>query len=346
MPVADGRAVGQGSAGVEPDLLEPVVGRRYGGDARLVLDRVEHRGLHVVGEVDLALAQCLGHGVGVLVDPEGQLLDRRLGAEVVGIGLEADELALAALDQHVRARADDRVALGRLVGVRADLLAVDLAPDVLGKDVDRQAQHDRRGLGHGEHQRGVVGGLGLGDVRGVAAVVVLLVLASEDPVEGVGGVTGGQRLPVAPLQARADPVGPGRAVGRLLPGLREVGHRREVLRRARGEARVHQLVHLVRGRDDAGERVHRVDVVGDPDRERHRRWRRDGRGRGRCRLVGGDGGGRCEQGCGGGQHGGGARGDASMVHGIPLRAACGAAPGVADPGTTPGGPDRVRCSEG
>ena len=105
----------------------------------LVLQRLDLEGGDVLDEVDLALDQRLDRRVLGLVDAEDDLVDVRGPAPVVRVGLEAVRRAAGrALDQPERAGADDRLAVDRLGRVGLDLLLVDVLPDVLGDDRDRQ----------------------------------------------------------------------------------------------------------------------------------------------------------------------------------------------------------------
>ena len=175
----------------------------------------ERVGRQALGEVDLALAQGLDHGVFVAEDAEDQLVDLGRAGPVVLVGLEPEELPGLVLDEPERPGSHGLVVVGEGEG----LVGGDVLPDVLGQDRHREAGHDRRRLADREDQGGVVGGLGRGDVGDVAAVVGLLIGAVDDPVEGVRGVLGGERLAVGPTEAGADLVGPRGLVGGLLPRL-------------------------------------------------------------------------------------------------------------------------------
>ena len=269
VPVADRRAVVERGTGVERDLVEAGVGRVPGRDAVDSLEALEDVGAEVVGEVDLATLERLGERVVVLEHPEDDLVDLRLAAVVVGVGLEPEELALLVLGDDVRPGADHAVGAG-LVGELPHLLLVDVLPDVLREDVDVEVQHDRGRLLHREDDGGVVGRLHRRDGRDVVAEVGRLVLAVDHPVERVDHVRRGQRLAVRPLQVRPQVVGPGEAVLGRVPALGQRRLRREVLLAVVGQRLVVHLVHLVGRRHDPRERVERVDVLLDPDRERRR----------------------------------------------------------------------------
>jgi len=201
--------------------------------------------------------------VGVVEDPEDDLVDLGRPAPPGLVGREAHELAGLALLELERARAN-RVLL---VVEGRDLLLVDVLPDVLGQDRHGQPQHGRARLLGGHHQGGVVGRRDALDVGHVVAVVGLLEGALHDPVEGVGGVPGRERLAVGPLHPLADLVGPGQLVVGHLPGLGQPGHGREVLLAVADQVVVHQRPDLVGLGQDPNERVERIDVVDDPDGE-------------------------------------------------------------------------------
>ena len=263
MAVADRLAAVQGGPDVEGQLVEAGVVAGHGGDALGVLEGVERRRVEPVGEVDLALLERLELGVGVVEDPVDDLVDLGRAGPVGLVGRQAHELAGAPLGEHERAGAD-RVLL---VVEGGDFLLVDVLPDVLGQHRHGQPEHGRARLLGGHHQGGVVGGLDGLDVGHVVAVVGLLEGALHDPVEGVGGVLGRQRLAVGPLHALADLVGPGELVVRDLPGLGQPGHGREVLLAVADQLVVHQRPDLVGLGQDPDERVERVDVVDDADGE-------------------------------------------------------------------------------
>ncbi len=265
--VADGLAIRCRGAQVEGELVEAGVVTRVRRDAFLALEGAEDVGGETAREVDLALDQRLTECVGVVVDPEDELVDVGAALEVVVVGHHADELTGAPLDDEERSRADGDLALGRLVGEGLHGLAVDAAPHVLGQDVDREPLHDRRRLLRGHDDRAVVGRGDRRDVADVVAEVALLVAAVEDPLEGVDDVIGRERDPVGPQQVRAQGVGPGLAVGRGLPRLRQARVRREVDRARRQQRGVLQLEDLVGLGEDPGEGIERVDIGKHADGE-------------------------------------------------------------------------------
>ena len=231
--------------------------------------------------VDLALLERLHERLVVGEDPQHQLVDLRRAGPVGLVGGEPVELAGPRLGQLERPAADRRL----VVGERRDRLAVDVLPDVLGKDRHLHPQHAGAGLRGLEDDGVVVGGGDLRDQRDVAAVLPVLGLAVDGPLERVGDVLGREVLPVGPLDALADVERPRLAVRRVLPPLGEPGLRREVLGGVEREGVVHELVGLERRGDHADVRVERVDVLLDAEHERRAGARRRLR-RARARAAG------------------------------------------------------------
>ncbi len=125
--------------GVEGDLVEARGVAVLGDDALAALQRLHLQRGDVLDEVDLALDQGLHHRVLALEDAEDDLVDVRRALPVVGVGLEAVRRAAGrALDEAERTGAHHRLAVRRLVGEALDVLLVDVLPDVLGDDRDRQ----------------------------------------------------------------------------------------------------------------------------------------------------------------------------------------------------------------
>ncbi len=218
--VAEGRAL----VAVERQVVEGLLRARLGGETLFALQRLDLRRRDVDGQVDGAELEVLRQRVLVLVDREDDLVDLGLAAPVVLVGHAADELALLALHDLERARADDR----RLVEVLGGLVVgLELAPDVLGHD------------GHPHREDVGLGPVALDDHRGVVGrgdrldaverreeggeLEVLLVVEAE------GDVLGRERLAVAPHDALADLEGPGEAVLARGPALGEAGLGLEVL---------------------------------------------------------------------------------------------------------------------
>ena len=258
-------------AGVEGDLVEARRVSAGGRDAVLALERLDLERREVVDEVDLALDQRLHRGVRALEDPEGHLVDVRRTVPVVGVGLElVGRAAGGALDQPEGTGADHGLAVRRLGRVALDVLLGDVLPDVLGDDRDRQQRQHGVRLLQGEHDRRGVGSLDRLDALEVRRPGRRLGTAVEDAAVGVGDVGGGQRLAVGPHRVVAHREGPGEAVVGGVPLGGQRGCRRHVLHRVADEVVVGQRPHLERRGLDAQERVERVDLVGQPDDERHR----------------------------------------------------------------------------
>src|SRR3954453_5463060 len=263
--------VGVDGPGVEPDLLEERRDAVVSADAGLVLERLHLERGDALGEVDLALDQGLHHRVGGLVDLVDDLVHVRRAAPVVLVGLElVRRPAGGALDQPERSRADHRLTPGRLGGVRLERLLVDVLPDVLGNDRDRQQGQRGVGLRELEPQVRVFGGGDAVDVAEVARPVVARVPLRDHAVGGVGDVVGRQGHAVGPLHAGADVEGPGLAVVGGLPLGRQVRLRRHVVHRVADHVVVGQRPHLVGVGLEAQERVEGVDVAGEADGEDHR----------------------------------------------------------------------------
>jgi hypothetical protein len=160
VPGADLLAVDGLRAAVEGEVVEAVVVRGPCGDAVGALESREDVGVEVVGEVHLAVLQCLHQGVGVAVQTELDAFDGGGALPVVVVALERVVLPLPRLGQDERTAADTagRIGVG-LVGVLAELLVVDLGPDVLGEDGDREPLHQRGRLLQRHDDGGVVGSL-------------------------------------------------------------------------------------------------------------------------------------------------------------------------------------------
>ena len=126
------------------------------------------------------------------------------------------------------------------------------------------------GFFEGEHDRRGVGRLDRLDALEVRRPGRRLGAAVEDAAVGVGDVGGRQRLSVGPHRVVAHREGPGQAVVGGLPLGGQGRCRRHVRHRVADEVVVGQRPHLERRGLDAEERVERVDLVGQPDDERHR----------------------------------------------------------------------------
>jgi hypothetical protein len=87
--VADGLAVGGRCAHVEGQLIEAGVVTGVRRDALLSLEGGEDIRGETRGEVDLALDEGLAEGVGVVVDPEDELVDLGSAGVVAVVGDEA-----------------------------------------------------------------------------------------------------------------------------------------------------------------------------------------------------------------------------------------------------------------
>ena len=105
----------------------------------------------LVDVVDLAVLERLHHGVVVVVELEDDLVYLGSAPEVVGVGLQARELAFLPLHGLEGTGADHRLVLEALGLVRRNIL-----PDVLGQDVDVRVQHLDRGFLGLEHHRVLV----------------------------------------------------------------------------------------------------------------------------------------------------------------------------------------------
>ena len=261
---------------VERQVVERLLRARLGGETLLALQRLDLRRRDVDGEVDGAELEVLRQRVLVVVHLEDDLVDLGLAAPVVLVGHGADELALLALRDHERARADDR----RLVEVLGGLVVgLELAPDVLGDDGDPHGEDVGLGPVALDDHGGVVG---RGDRLDAVErreeggeLEVLLVVEAE------GDVLGRQRLAVTPHHALADLERPGETVLARGPALREAGLGLEVLVAVVGEEVVGHVVQLVAGLLDADEGVQVVGVGGPADLEHDRVA-----GRRRARVAG------------------------------------------------------------
>ena len=186
---------------------------------------------------------------------------------VVGVRLQPVRRAAGrALHQRERSGPDHRPVLG-LVGVGVRLLLADVLPDVLRHDRDRHQRKRRARLAQAQHHRLRVGRRDLLHVVQVRDPGVGVDPAVEDPLVGEHHVVGGQLLAVVPGDVVAHVEGPGEPVVGRLPVLGQLGHGRQVLHRVADQLVVHQVPHLVRRALDALERVERVDLVEQPDRE-------------------------------------------------------------------------------
>ena len=167
----------------------------------------------VLGAVDEAGLEVLGHRVGAGVVVEVDLVDRRLGPPVVRVLGHLDVAAPLPFLALEGSRTDEGVLHLVLLGV------LDAAPDVLGHDVD--PAHLHVGLGRRAHHvdRVVVDHLRLFDVGRVAGDRGQVFL--DDEVVGEGDVVGGDRLAVLPRHPLADLEGPRQAVVGHRPALGE-----------------------------------------------------------------------------------------------------------------------------
>ena len=169
-----------------------------------------------------SMAAARARGVGD--DPHHDGVEVRLAlVPVVGVLLQADEVALLPLLEDERPRADRRVQ----GGMGGEVLAL---VDVLGQHLrlvraERGQQH-RRGLRQPHHHRAGIGRVDRGDLAegDPAARVELL----PDLLERELDVGRGERLAVVPGHAAPQLEGVGLAVGRDAPGLGQAGARLEI----------------------------------------------------------------------------------------------------------------------
>ncbi len=249
----------QAVAAVDRELVEPALLADDDHDALRGAEALDRVVRNVVRDVDLAALQCGHHRVGVVEDPEDDLVDLWRPAPVARVRLHRPELPALRLLEDERAGADvvDPVVL-------LDLVLVVLLPDVLREDVDVHRRElrvvdlarDLDGARVERLRRDVLDG------RGV--VVPLLVARSVDRVHDV---LRGQRRAVRPLETLAKLVGVGLAVLGSLPRLGEAGDGPEVVRCLVGQGRVLEVPHVVVRDLDADHRVEAVVRLGDPDGE-------------------------------------------------------------------------------
>ena len=259
---------------VEVDVVPVDVVVRDRLESGVTLQAVELRRRHPLRGVHRSRAQVLGHRVRVGVRLEDDLVDlgtapsRHVVAPVVRVAHQLRVVPALVVRHLERPAADDR----RLVGVAAlERRDLDLAPDVLGDDVDDHVQHVRLGRRHGEPHRGVVHRLRVLDVLDRLQVRGQLVV--DDQVVAEGDVGGGERLPVLPLHAGSDVDGPREAVGGDAAVLLRGQLGRELRDRLAVEAEPEQPVvgevqDLGRGRLDPDERAQVVGVRRPADAQR------------------------------------------------------------------------------
>ena len=255
-------ALPQAVAAVERHLGEAALVALVRDEVVVVLQLVERVPGDVPGRVELTGLERGDHRVGVVELAHHDRVHGRLATPIVGVGLEARELALLELLEHEGPRAHAVLPLVLITPLRAQL-----APDVLGQEVHvhrRQLGVRHRSL---DNHRPRIRRRG-GEVRGDRGMVEPLLLARR--VDVPHDVLGGEWLAVRPLQPVAKLVGPGELVLGPLPRLRQAGDGREVVGRLVRQRGVHHVPRLVVGDEDAHQRAHAVDSLRFADVERDR----------------------------------------------------------------------------